>query len=139
MTLLLGLALASCAPRPLMVALPGARHHDRHRQRVHRRTAWLATFSARPLAHGMVRVDWRTDLEIDTDRFEVEKSTDGATFRLLGTVPPRGAGRYTLADVASPGPVYYRLKIVAADRRCAYSPVLAFRPGQLLTPDGPND
>lgn len=79
--------------------------------------------------HGpAVQLEWATASESDCDRFEVERSTDGATFELIGTVP--GAGNsttlvhYQYPDPAPhPGFNYYRLRQVDTDGHHAYSPV----------------
>lgn len=79
---------------------------------------------------GGVNVDWSTASEVDNDRFEVERSRDGADFAHIGTVP--GAGNsvqplhYTFFD---PGPDhgmnYYRLRQVDQHGDHVYSPVRA--------------
>ncbi len=74
---------------------------------------------------------WATASELHNDRFEVEASADGRTFRRIGTVA--GAGTSTLAhsyQLVDPAIlnygthlVYYRLRQVDQDGTAAYSPV----------------
>jgi hypothetical protein len=74
---------------------------------------------------------WSTASEKNNDRFEVEASADGRTFRRIGTVAGAGsstqAHSYQLVDPAiaryAASPVYYRLRQVDADGTATYSPV----------------
>ncbi|MFD2721774.1 T9SS type A sorting domain-containing protein [Hymenobacter monticola] len=90
----------------------------------------LRSFTAeRRGADGLLR--WATASEKNNDRFEVESSADGRTFRRIATV--LGAGSSTQRhDYALPDPnlaryaadlVYYRLRQVDRDGTAAYSPV----------------
>ena len=90
----------------------------------------LARFTAEPLgADALLR--WATASEKNNDRFEVEASADGRTFRRIGQVPGRGSStqphEYQLVDPAiaryAASLVYYRLRQVDADGTFAYSPV----------------
>lgn len=76
------------------------------------------------------QLNWGTSLEIDNDRFEVERSADAISFELLGTV--KGAGNttapqtYQLYDEAPlQGWNYYRLKQVDFDSKFEYSNTVA--------------
>ena len=74
---------------------------------------------------------WSTASEKNSDRFEIEASADGSSFRRIGTVP--GAGNssqphnYQLVDPAiaryATNLVYYRLRQVDLDGTASYSPV----------------
>ena len=72
------------------------------------------------LTDGEVHLEWSTALESQTDRFEIERSTDGKAFRYLGEVSAAGnsttAVRYHFVD---PTPVagthYYRLRQLDLD------------------------
>jgi len=74
---------------------------------------------------------WATASEKNNDRFEVEASADGRTFRRIGQVPGHGSSAqphdYQLVDPAiaryAASPVYYRLRQVDADGTATYSPV----------------
>jgi hypothetical protein len=71
---------------------------------------------------------WSTSQEINTSSFEIQRSADGRTFAAIGNV---NAGRkstqndYQFTD-ANPlgGTNYYRLKIIDADGKFAYSPIV---------------
>jgi len=76
------------------------------------------------------QLDWATSLEIDNDRFEVERSKDAVSFELMGTV--KGAGNtsapqtYRLFDEAPiQGWNYYRLKQIDFDGKSEYSNTVA--------------
>jgi hypothetical protein len=90
----------------------------------------LLRFTAEPQgANALLR--WATASEKNNDRFEVEASADGRTFRRIGQVPGHGtttqAHEYQLVDLAiaryAANPVYYRLRQVDADGTAGYSPV----------------
>jgi len=82
---------------------------------------------------------WATASELHNDRFEVEASADGQTFRPIGTVPGAGtssqAHSYQFVDPAiahyAASPVYYRLRQVDTDGTASYSPVRAVAVAQL--------
>jgi hypothetical protein len=64
---------------------------------------------------GKVRLQWATASEHNSDHFTVERSENGAEFKVLGTVPAAGESRVKkeyayLDDHASGNTVYYRLK-----------------------------
>ncbi len=89
----------------------------------------LTSFTVQAQAAG-VAVAWRTASEVNSDRFEVERSTDGATFSKLTTVAAHGttsaAHAYTYLDALLPTGVttlYYRLRQVDLDGSAHYSPV----------------
>lgn len=76
------------------------------------------------------QLDWATSLEIDNDRFEIERSADAVSFELMGTV--KGAGNttapqtYRLFDEAPlQGWNYYRLKQIDFDGKFEYSQMVA--------------
>jgi hypothetical protein len=80
--------------------------------------------------NGAVELSWATATEINNDRFEVERSTNGKDFVKIGEV--KGAGNssvlrdYTFTDrQASKGTVYYRLNQVDTDKKNEYSKVIA--------------
>ncbi|QHL87611.1 T9SS type A sorting domain-containing protein [Nibribacter ruber] len=80
--------------------------------------------------NGVVELSWATATEINNDRFEIERSTNGKDFVKIGEV--KGAGNssilrdYTFTDrQASKGTVYYRLNQVDLDNSHEYSKVIA--------------
>jgi hypothetical protein len=90
----------------------------------------LVSFTAQPQgADALLR--WATASEKNNDRFEVESSPDGRTFRRIGLVPGHGTSTqlhtYQLVDPAiaryGASLVYYRLRQVDVDGTATYSPV----------------
>ncbi|MFB9863494.1 T9SS type A sorting domain-containing protein [Rufibacter immobilis] len=82
--------------------------------------------------NGAVELAWSTATEINNDRFEVERSTDGTNFKKIGEV--KGAGNsnvaldYTFTDrQAGSGALYYRLRQVDTDNAFEYSKIIAVR------------
>lgn len=80
-------------------------------------------------------LQWATEQESNTASFIVERSSDGQLFTPLGTVPASGNSTYredyffadnNLVFVTSPV-AYYRLKMVDADGRFAYSGTIQLR------------
>jgi hypothetical protein len=75
---------------------------------------------------------WATTEETNADRFEVEHSTNGKTWTLVGTVAAKGESKsrveYTF-EHASPviGENPYRLKMIDADETFAYSAIRSVR------------
>ncbi|MFZ1529646.1 MAG: SdrD B-like domain-containing protein [Ferruginibacter sp.] len=78
-------------------------------------------------------VKWLTENEINTDHFEVERSTDGRRYTTVGTQAAAGdyAGirNYELLDDVQglSGVVYYRVKLLNQDARVNYSNVVTIR------------
>ncbi len=72
-----------------------------------------------------VHLQWQTASEYNTDKFEIEKSTDGANFNKVGTVASAGisntAKDYYFPD-ANPAAInYYRIKQIDKDGKSSYS------------------
>jgi hypothetical protein len=73
-----------------------------------------------------VRLDWSTDLEVNTAHFEVERSLDGESFVPIGQVAAGGnlpdGARYNSMDTRPQfGVNYYRLRQVDLNGDFAYS------------------
>ena len=91
----------------------------------------LVAFTASAVANRDARLSWTTASEVNNDHFEVERSFDGTSFTLIGTVAGHGttsaASTYALTDAAvaaqASGPVYYRLRQVDYSGAATYSPV----------------
>jgi hypothetical protein len=94
----------------------------------------LANFSA-VVDNGAVDLAWTTDLEINSDHFVVQSSTNaGASWDNIGTVTAQGnsaiAVNYSFTDKKpATGTSEYRLEMVDRDGKYAYSPVKAVRIG----------
>jgi hypothetical protein len=79
-------------------------------------------------------ISWRTASEHLSERFVVERSTDGTSFREIGALPAAGESivltEYSYLDVDAPhGIAYYRLNMIDLDGTQEYSPVIAVRRG----------
>jgi hypothetical protein len=91
----------------------------------------LTSFSV-TAAGPTARIVWATAAETNSARFEVERSRDGNTFSMIGTLAATGNSNathvYQLLDdklPAGPGLYYYRLRQVDLDGTVNYSPVRA--------------
>lgn len=86
--------------------------------------------------NGKVELSWVTNFEQNSDRFDVERSLDGESWKTVGTVKAQGnsnnrvnyeyiddAGR----DRANKKDLYYRLKQVDKDGKVAVSKILVVR------------
>jgi hypothetical protein len=81
-----------------------------------------------------IQVEWTSLTELNVDRFEVEKSTDGQTFTTLGTIQARGNStghvNYSLPDhAAQGGSNYYRIKAIDKNGTAQYSSVVRVNVG----------
>ncbi|MFN8243855.1 MAG: Ig-like domain-containing protein [Ferruginibacter sp.] len=91
----------------------------------------LIDFSGK-LNGAQVDLNWKTAQEMNTDHFEVERSTDGINFTQIGKVAARGSlSSVTNYNMVDPIPVkgmnYYRLKILDKDGTYEYSKIVMIR------------
>jgi hypothetical protein len=72
------------------------------------------------------RIDWFTESEVSSDKFELERSADGRSFTYLATLNAKGiASAYTFWDEAPvTGINHYRLKMLDETGRFSYSKVV---------------
>ncbi len=76
-----------------------------------------------------VQVEWSIQQEINIDKYEVEKSSNGVQFTKEGTVQAKGIAsgvtKYNLFDPAPlPGLNFYRLKMIDKEGNATYSSVI---------------
>ena len=87
----------------------------------------LLSFTAR-IVDKKTQLNWTTTNEVNTDRFEVERSTDGQHFTKIGVVPATnrsGANNYaSLDNDPATGENYYRLKQYDIDGNYTYSKII---------------
>ena len=88
----------------------------------------LAKFSAKPESNSVL-LTWETLTELNSDKFIVERSTDGILFLPIGDVKAKGNAiqqiSYSLRDKNPQGGVnYYRLKQVDLDGSFEYSDIV---------------
>ncbi|HSI91298.1 MAG TPA: T9SS type A sorting domain-containing protein, partial [Adhaeribacter sp.] len=89
----------------------------------------LLCFNARKTG-ATVQLTWETASEMNSDRFEIERSQDGRTFETIGSVKAAGHSntvkRYAFEDKnPNSGLNYYRLKQADLDGSFAYSKVVS--------------
>lgn len=75
---------------------------------------------------GFVQLQWATSSEVDMKYFEVERSTDGVSYRKIGKTMAKGdvniKTEYTYLDIlAEKGSNFYRLVIIDKDGNFSYS------------------
>ena len=78
---------------------------------------------------GFVQLQWATSSEVDMHHFEVERSTDGISFRRIGKILAKGdvniRTEYTYLDIlAEKGTNFYRLVIIDKDGNFSYSKII---------------
>jgi hypothetical protein len=81
---------------------------------------------------GKVVLAWATASEINFDHFEIETSTDGQDFTIIGSVPGHGTSNslinYSFEHITPMlGQNYYRLKSIDFDATSEYSNVISVR------------
>ena len=83
-----------------------------------------------------VNIKWTSTFELNNDRYEVERSTDGVSFKSVGIVKGLGTSStkhdYQFNDdvsknVLNKNDLYYRLKQVDLDGKTSYTKVLVVR------------
>lgn len=94
-------------------------------------------------AGGVNELRWATATEHNSDRFEVQRSTDGEAFAPLGTVPAAGESQSTLlyafTDAFPPTPTgSYRLRMIDRDGADEFSNAISIARGGGLTGVYPN-
>ncbi|MEP7163318.1 MAG: ice-binding family protein [Ferruginibacter sp.] len=87
---------------------------------------WL-TFTAEKNSRNIVLLKWSTTNELNNDHFDIERSSNGTDFTLLGTVSSRnsaGDNNYTYNDPkVINGINFYRVKQVDRDGHFTYSTI----------------
>lgn len=90
----------------------------------------LTRFTGKAISENKVELSWTTASEYNNDRFEIERSTDGSKFNLIGTVKGQLYSKeitdYNFVDEqANAGINYYRLKQIDVDGKYEYSEIIA--------------
>jgi hypothetical protein len=83
-------------------------------------------------SNGKIQLQWQTANELNTDHFEVDKSTNGVNFSFLTNVNAVGSGNNSYTNVdAQPniGNNYYRLKIIDDNGNFIYSNIVIVKIG----------
>lgn len=101
----------------------------------------LTSFTGTLQSNNTVLLEWETAIEINSDRYEIERSEDGIGFKKIGEVPAAGNStsplRFEFEDSSPvPGIQYYRLRMVDKDGRFTFSHVVSIankKPIEVLT------
>lgn len=87
----------------------------------------LSHFSGKTLVTGN-RLDWQTESENHSDRFEIERSDDQASWFKIGEMPAAGLSAgpisYFFEDKLPVRAAWYRLRMVDEDGSFAFSPIV---------------
>lgn len=100
----------------------------------------LYSFTANKVNNNAI-VKWATEIEINSDFFEIQRSEDGLKFSARGSVNAQGnstnRNAYSFTDVLNTNSpiVYYRLKMVDKDGQYAYSKIVAIKMNGTLNAD----
>ncbi len=75
-----------------------------------------------------VLLKWDVSEEVDVNRYEVERSSNGSSFSLAGSVNAKGKSIYSFTDpTISTGTVYYRVKSIDMNGSFKYSGVVRLK------------
>jgi hypothetical protein len=107
----------------------------------------LVDFTGKQAENGNVQLNWQTASEVNLTYFEVEKSSNGTTFKSLGKIKSKGqkeATNYDFTDINFKDRAYYRLRQLYADGSSDYSKIItvaaaASRPTVKITPSVSDD
>ncbi len=99
----------------------------------------LAFFTAKVLKSGGIKLDWRTETEVNNYGFEVQKSVDGSQeseWKTIGFVEGHGNSNspkdYSFTDIATDyGKYAYRLKQIDTDGQFEYSKIIEVDAGNI--------
>ncbi len=91
---------------------------------------------------GEAFLTWRTANEVNTDRFEIERSEDALNFRSIGSLKAQNIGNtrleYQFKDASAKdlnaNPLYYRVKQIDSDGKFDYSATAVLWRGVSLNP-----
>jgi len=82
-----------------------------------------------------INLAWKTENEINTSQFQIERGADGFNFGRIGAVDAAGSGDHAYAftdNAMQSGVNYYRLKMIDGDGQFSYSKVILFRSGNTI-------
>jgi hypothetical protein len=86
-----------------------------------------------------IELQWKTASEENTERFQVERSSNGKDFVSIGSIPAAGYSSteqwYYFADPTPMTTNFYRLQTIDRDKKFTYSHVVSFRLGKVKSLD----
>jgi hypothetical protein len=77
-------------------------------------------------AGSAAQLSWHADAEENVSRYEIERSSDGRSFSVIGTLAAVGQYNYSYADAAPLANSFYRIKAVDHDGRKSISAIVKF-------------
>jgi hypothetical protein len=83
-------------------------------------------------------LNWKTENEVNTSHYDVERSVDGTTYSSIGTVASKGSSSatYQLIDAQAGNQqaqvLYYRLKMTDIDGKYTYSNIVVINLGSTV-------
>ncbi len=83
--------------------------------------------------NGQVKISWNIATEINSLRYDIERSADGRSFATVGNVSATNAGKYSFIDNSpAAGDNYYRIKGVDKDGSPTYSSIVRINSNKKL-------
>ncbi|WP_158639653.1 choice-of-anchor Q domain-containing protein [Arachidicoccus ginsenosidivorans] len=77
------------------------------------------------IQNGQAMLTWKTGVETGLSRFEVERSSDGATFLTVARITPKGSNSsYATSLTQTDARAFYRLKLIGPGGKFRYSDIL---------------
>lgn len=88
----------------------------------------LISFTAQKTGQDKVKLAWSAENEINTSHFEIERSSDGLVFGIIGLVTASGSGSNSYSFINTSlsfnASYYYRIKIMDKDGKYQYSNIV---------------
>lgn len=89
----------------------------------------MTAFTGRLETESTVKLDFTSEIELNSFAYEIERSADGKTFTKVGTINAAGNSasviKYSYTDqLPSAGAYFYRIRMVDIDRTAEYSKVV---------------
>ncbi len=94
--------------------------------------AKLDNFDAASAGTG-IKLSWLSSDEVGVAKYDIERSTNGSSFQLIGSVAAENKKNYSFVDnLPTSSSNYYRLRIVDADGRAKISHIVSVRAKAVL-------
>ena len=98
----------------------------------------FTSITAKRMNDQSVAVQWRTEEEMNVDHYDVERSTDGVSYKTIGTTKSTatisGSKVYDYKDAsATADALYYRIKSVDKDGKQEWSKIVSLQAEGLIT------
>jgi hypothetical protein len=83
----------------------------------------FGAFTAKSFA-SVVNLNWTIDAEENTKGYHVERSTDGRSYNIIGSVTANGSRSYNFTDASPAASAHYRIKAWDNDGKFGYSQIV---------------